>query len=384
MRFFTSDKYVQRKYVDLIRKAEGKWANWEPSMPHPEVGDYGRVNPDTGAFERDGSIYSDEFAEQHWSNKPRMKDEFPPVPGERETMVMIKSNSARQFDLSANHEITLANLAEASVKSTWEFRSGRGAVLLLTEPRSLSLPPNVLLKKLVNVPVLKDSYLVTSVTKCPGYALYLSDTGGDQVSLAMSANASDSIGLGVGANAGFNGNLWYQLGTGVFRLGGAPGGEDNYTPLFNLKKIRKPFIPFRRDSPPPIRVDDDLWTNGEDPWSALGEDGEDVDIIADDDVERNRSLTLPASTSNITIMIAPFTIETKTVRSNNDVLLSGYGTAELDVLVRKGQNLNLSDDDLNTVGTSVCGPAGDEVATGPRGNHIYIKEQNGRHNVGGE
>ncbi|KAG8853666.1 hypothetical protein FRB96_008084 [Tulasnella sp. 330] len=253
---FPWNVYSPRKYVDLIWKADGKWANWDPSMLRPEVGDFGTISKETGVFEYDGSIYSDEFAEEYWSDKPRLREKFAPVKGSRETMIIIKSSSVRQLDLAANPEVTLASFAEASFKATWQFKRGRGALLFLTEPCSLSLPPNELLKKLVKVSALKDRYLVTSVTKCPGVG-----TGGE-----------------------LNGKWWSQKGTGVFKVGGAPGGEDAYTPLFSLKMIRKPLISSRRDSPPPIREGDDLWKDAEEPWGALGDDGDEEEIIADDDI----------------------------------------------------------------------------------------------------
>lgn len=52
---------------------------------------------------------------------------------------------------------------------------------------------------------------------------------------------------------------WFaKTGNGILKKGGHAEGDDSFRPLFTLKKIRKPFISYRRDSPPPKRENDDL------------------------------------------------------------------------------------------------------------------------------
>ena len=45
------------------------------------------------------------------------------------------------------------------------------------KPRTTYTPPKVLLKALVDIPELKDKYLVTETFTCPAYSLYLSSGG---------------------------------------------------------------------------------------------------------------------------------------------------------------------------------------------------------------
>ncbi|KAG8987595.1 hypothetical protein FRB94_002623 [Tulasnella sp. JGI-2019a] len=274
---------LQRKYVDLIQRAESKWANWDPSRKQPVVGDYGSVNKDTGAFEWEGSIYSDEFA-QHMPKLKEEKERYQPVAGGRDELLIVKSTSVKQLELSATPGVNISALADASVKGSWQFNRGRGAVLVVNEPRILELPRNILLADLTKIPLLKDQYLVTQVVQCPAYAFYLSDKKGDQLSLALSANVPVPFAPGVGASADAGGSWWSQSGSGVLKQGGQKGGTDEFTPLFTLKMIRKPFISFRRDSPPPIREGDDLWRNADEPWGPLDSDGEDDEIVIDDDI----------------------------------------------------------------------------------------------------
>jgi len=46
-----------RKYIDLIYTASSKWANWDPPK-QIKVGDYGKINKKTGAFEKEDNIYN--------------------------------------------------------------------------------------------------------------------------------------------------------------------------------------------------------------------------------------------------------------------------------------------------------------------------------------
>lgn len=68
-------KQASRKYIDLIQQASSKFANWDPphlikvgcptlnlcgnlSRPaHSQAGDYGKIDRETGKFEKEGNIY---------------------------------------------------------------------------------------------------------------------------------------------------------------------------------------------------------------------------------------------------------------------------------------------------------------------------------------
>ena len=68
-------KEASRKYVDLIKEASSKWANWDPpnviqvrytttlidSSFNPDIyqaGDFGEVDVHSGQFEKEGNIYT--------------------------------------------------------------------------------------------------------------------------------------------------------------------------------------------------------------------------------------------------------------------------------------------------------------------------------------
>ncbi|KAJ7281028.1 hypothetical protein C8J57DRAFT_1300692 [Mycena rebaudengoi] len=259
-------KYASRKYIDLVQAVSSKWANWDP--PHIiTVGDYGTLDKATGRFEKDGNIYTDpstaEIAAAH----------LPQVAAPDEDMI-ISSETAQKHDLSFGPQVNVAGLAEASIKGTWTFKSGKtGALLVMSRPHSSFVPPNTLLKKLLDVPLLADKYLVTEVIACHAYGMYLSSSTEDNISLALVASTPIPAAPLVSAGGEVGVSWLSESGSGLFRRGCAPPDTECYTPLFGLKRIRKKSI-FYRDEPPAPREGDDLWEDVESPWDPLDEDGE--------------------------------------------------------------------------------------------------------------
>ena len=68
----------------------------------------------------------------------------------------------------------IAGLANASIKGQWKFGAKRGALLIMSGVVSSYIPPRVLLRHLVDMPIFKNKVLVTEVFSCPAYSLYLS------------------------------------------------------------------------------------------------------------------------------------------------------------------------------------------------------------------
>ncbi|KAG8998405.1 hypothetical protein FRB94_006907 [Tulasnella sp. JGI-2019a] len=269
-------KYASRKYIDLIQKIDGKWANWNPTIPHPEVGDYGIIDKETGAFEKDGSIYDASFAKFF----PNL-NLYPPRQATEDQDIIINSRDARRYDLTSNcrHSWSLYQ------REKWSFPNERGALLVMVKSRSSFLPPNILLKQLAKTSVLTGKYLVTEVIKTPSYFMYLSDKGGDEISLALSANIPVVQVLGLSAGGELSGGWLSENAKGVLKRGTSPGGAYGYTPLFTLKKIRRWLPVFRQGAPSPDREDDEQWEDVDAPWENLDEDGceDSIDTeVADD------------------------------------------------------------------------------------------------------
>ncbi|KAJ7818004.1 hypothetical protein B0H14DRAFT_2840812 [Mycena olivaceomarginata] len=160
-------KYASRKYIYLILAASSKWANWDP--PHPiKVGDYGTVDKDTGRFEKDGNIYED-------AATAALAADHPPEIAAADEKIVISSETEQKRDLNLSPQVCIPGIAEASIKGRWKFKSGKtGALLVMAQPRSSWVPANTLFKKLLEIPALKDKYLVTEIVACHAYSMYLS------------------------------------------------------------------------------------------------------------------------------------------------------------------------------------------------------------------
>ncbi|KAG9032695.1 hypothetical protein FRB95_001123 [Tulasnella sp. JGI-2019a] len=225
-------------YVDLVLKAEVKW-----------VGDYGIADKDIREFRKEGSIYSDEFAQYF----PNIKEQHAPLVGRRGDSTIIKSSNAEQLKELEPEEFTcLRELVDAPVKGTWKIRRGHAATLVLITPRTTELPREVL-DRLAEISMLKDFHLVTAVVKCHAYACYLSDKYGDEVSLAL-INSRPIPGDPVVAEDGVHIGNWWSDGGGFVKHGGRKGGKGDFTPVFTLEKIRRPCLDyFRRETSPSIQ-----------------------------------------------------------------------------------------------------------------------------------
>jgi len=252
---------ASRKYTDLIFSASSKWANWDPPKKIM-VGDYGTVDRKTGQFEKEGNIYEGEATAQ-------LAAKYPPETAAKESFFEISSDTVTRCDLTVAPNVSVPGLAEASIRGQWAFNRKRGALLIMDQPQSSYVPPNVFLKQLVNIPALKDKFLVTEVFSCPAYCLYLSSQKTDNIALALLGTSAALPPMAAGGETKFG--WWSQNTTGLLRS--ACDKEYSYTPLYVLKQIRKKGI-LRRDRQVPDPEDDDLWVDAGKPWDPLDEDGE--------------------------------------------------------------------------------------------------------------
>jgi hypothetical protein len=265
-------KNPSRKFIDLIRATSSKWANWDPPN-QIKVGDYGNVDKETGRFDKDGNIYTDPVTAP-------LAAPHPPEVAAPENTLIVSSAGVKRREFTTGAEVVIAGLADASIKGRWEFGSKRGALLIMAKPRS-SYIPNAFVKLLIDIPALKDKSLVTEVVSCHAYSLHLSGADQDIIDVALVGAAPISPGATVGAEIGTS--WWTQNTSGLFRDACDRSGSCIYTPLYNLKRLRRPGL-LRRDSPAPDPKDDDLWVDTREPWDPLDEDGEEVvfeDTVSD-------------------------------------------------------------------------------------------------------
>jgi len=70
----------------------------------------------------------------------------------------------------------VAGLLDTALVAKWKFDNGEGAFIVMYKPRTTYLSDEVL-NQLTTVPILNGMSLVTRISKCPGFAIYLSTSG---------------------------------------------------------------------------------------------------------------------------------------------------------------------------------------------------------------
>jgi len=264
---FRSKRNSQRKYIDLINEASSKWANWDPPK-RIEPGDFGTVIKATGELVVEGNIYVHE-ALAHIAKR------HPPSEGHELDRYHIHSYEVRGVDVGGGLGANILGAQGLVFRSHWQFNSKRGAVLLMYQPRLISVP-DPLFNEIRNAPILKNKSVVYQVFKCPGFYMYLSNKVNEQIAVDLRANLPPPVShvnpaLGVG---------WMAHGTiGIGQQGYQP--DAIYTPLFSLRTLKKGMV--RRGGPDQAPIDQ--WDETSVPWDRLDDDGmtEAEDDSDDDD-----------------------------------------------------------------------------------------------------
>ncbi|KAH9167270.1 hypothetical protein EDB89DRAFT_2115623 [Lactarius sanguifluus] len=258
-----SKKNSQRKYIDLINEASSKWANWDPPR-RINPGDFGTVIKSTGELVVEGNIYTH-------ADLVHIARKYPPSEGHETDRYHIHSYEVRGVDVGADLGANLLGIQGLVFKSRWQFNSKRGAVLLMYQPRLITVP-DAFFTETQDVPILKNKSVVYQVFNCPGFYMYLSNKASEQISVSLRANTLPGVdgeqALSVGWSADGSSGVCQQ----GFR-------EDAvYTPLFRLKSLGRRH--WRRDGITPMI---EKWEVTYIPWGILDEDGESESESDDDD-----------------------------------------------------------------------------------------------------
>jgi len=261
-----------------------------------EVGDYGRVNKETGSFEREGSIYDATFMPEL-----RISELYPPVdcPPEDKIIIVSKGGSAVEAGAEADACVKSAlrrdlprideqriivlhrsaGVAGASIGGHWKFRRGRGAVLVMVKPTYTTIPKDTLRPKLQLLDVLAEKALVSGVWSCPTYALILTDGSGAEAGFTWSASNAAGV-----ARAGTFGKWATHSTSGVWRCGGEDV-ESTFFPLLCLEtpKTRKFMDIWKRyrTTPVPTPEGDYTFRLYPTPWGHLNQEGDEVPLVDD-------------------------------------------------------------------------------------------------------
>lgn len=227
-------KNAAKEYGRLIYKASSKWANWDP--PHPiRCGDYGVLN-DSGQLEVEGNIYNASFKAHLPSHLDLSIPIHQPTDAAVEEKLIIVSDGATTKGIDVTPNIGITGAAQISLQVQLQFPQGEhGASLIMWNPRLTFIPSETIRQSLLDVPVLKDKYLVTKAFVCPAYSLYLSSKSGQQmiISLTVDTPIPAAPGVNVGGKASYN---WKSSSQSQFlRQASSKEGEYAFTPLFELR-----------------------------------------------------------------------------------------------------------------------------------------------------
>jgi hypothetical protein len=278
------NSHAQRKFIELIFDRTGKYANWDPPS-EIQVGSYGRIDKATGNLSVEGNIYSDKF--KHYlinagidpeSDEHHAKD----CPDESEFTTWSKN--VKRIEMDVDSYAGVPGIAAASIKGTWQVKKGTtGAVLLMSNPRMKHITSDAL-GKLASIKLLQSMHLVTKVFYCPAFSLYLSDTSGEKISMALLASAPAVAPVGT-LETKASMRWWSDTQTGLARHGCKK--EHCFTPLYELLHVRHPRN--RRSSPSPERSGEQLWVPAPVPWAPLHEDGTEVPVYIHENTDSSDS-----------------------------------------------------------------------------------------------
>jgi len=170
-------------------------------------------------------------------------------------------------------------MAEARIDTKCEFQKERGALLLMHEAQ-VSFIPDPAVGLLVGLPLLEGKSIVTRVWNCPRFVRYLSDEGGDAISVKLVANVPIAAAAGLSVGGGVGMHWTSEHGAGSYKEACDPKGAFVYSTLFELKQARKKLLwrQLLRDGGPTTHVEEkgvDMLEDAELPWGELDENGDD-------------------------------------------------------------------------------------------------------------
>ncbi|KAG2346098.1 hypothetical protein BDR05DRAFT_878756 [Suillus weaverae] len=270
------DIAASRRFIDLIYQATSKWANWDPPI-EIKVGDYGKIDKETGGLDVEGNIYDPAF--QTSLNKQGLninlsEPSCQPQTGGVDDDIIISSSGVKQGDLLVKPEVSLLNLASASFKVEFQFQEGkRGAVLAMHKPQQESIPRGKVLTLVHKAVELHDKYLVTSRLTCPAYWIYLSNKSGERIALALTASAPIPAAVGLTAGGTASMDWWTDAQAAFIRKAVDKTGQYRYTPLYTLKHRPNNWAQRLFRGEQEEETEDHLWPDCAPPWQPLDEDG---------------------------------------------------------------------------------------------------------------
>ncbi|KAL0959554.1 hypothetical protein HGRIS_011268 [Hohenbuehelia grisea] len=264
-----------RLYIDKMYDMSSRFANWDPGR-QIQVGDFGKVNKKTGEFRVKGNIFT------HQTTKDYAAAELSVEPGAPSDTHEFVSLEAYKVAFDSGPTSDIPGLATAALKHRIQFTGRRGAVLVLRNPRPITLKGDIdgLPREALRG---KGLTLVVEVTQSPDYFMFLSHKSSGQLRLTLQASVPVA-GVSAGGEIGAG---WYHDGVaGVYKSGSQADHAKIFTPLYHLLKLDESDGPIRgfEDLGPSAVAGEECWMPATPPWKSLDSDGEFDEEESDDSV----------------------------------------------------------------------------------------------------
>ncbi|KAI0028841.1 hypothetical protein K488DRAFT_57662 [Vararia minispora EC-137] len=238
-------KNSERLYVELIFGSSNKYASWDPEI-EVKVGDYGhftrgkrsmmfwRTAP-RGIFLREGNIYDSEDSGASLAKKHGIPDPRAHGGSTTQGVTWITSKNAEEMDMSADVSGQTPALANCSVKASFKFSSGPGAVLTMDRDTITAISPPGALRRLLEDPRMKHCLVISEVHSCSSFARYLGNATVKSVTIGLAVEPP------AGAVASASARMhWVRSTTvGNFKSRINEDDERTFRPLFRLVSLKE-------------------------------------------------------------------------------------------------------------------------------------------------
>jgi len=217
-----------RLYTDLIFKCFAKYPALEPSRP-TRLGDYGRIDKETGGFKVFGNIFDEGLAD----GIIRL------TICEPEDELCVQNKVTKSLGVDVEPGVNLANIVQCQLTKRWKFSKSPGAALWLIKPVLSYIGPERDLAKIMSADDRRDYALVTEIYSCPAYAYILQAKRESEIALGFSFSMPLPMAPLVSPQAGVLGE-WVNNGEAKFFRTGVLKTTDQrpFVPLFRLQALR--------------------------------------------------------------------------------------------------------------------------------------------------
>ncbi|KAJ7190619.1 hypothetical protein GGX14DRAFT_407866 [Mycena pura] len=221
-----------RKFIDLLLQVtNNKWTNIDANK-EIKVGDFGQIDRATGELQIEGNLY------EHPDTQAKM-DAHPVRQTVSTEFEKYVSEGVKELSLAASADAKVEPIVDGEFEGKFAFQKKRGALLVITSPRIQSMhgfPTSLLLDDQLKG-VLKDRVICTDVVSCPGFFLYLGNSGSHVFNLSLKADLPVPVAPGVKAGGSLQTGWKSENTQGLVKKGMSDKGEYVYFPLYSLKRV---------------------------------------------------------------------------------------------------------------------------------------------------